>query len=71
MKVAGIALDDWKLPIFRKRLTEAGFKYEDAGPLTPNVTLLRVKTDNMMRLAQVIQTCQNECARKGRPNADR
>ena len=59
---AGIAVDDWKLPVFRKRLTEAGFKYEDAGEMTPNVTLLKVETDNMFKLKNVLEKCQAECA---------
>lgn len=31
---AGIALDNWKLPIFRKLLTEAGYEYKMAAGLT-------------------------------------
>jgi hypothetical protein len=60
---AGIAVDDYKLPVFRKRLTEAGFEYTDAGELTPNVTLLCVVTDDIAKLNLVVQRCQNECAR--------
>ena len=61
---AGIAVDDWKLPVFRKRLTEAGFEYEDAGPLTlvGNTTMLTVETDDAEGLQKVIEACQAECA---------
>lgn len=62
---AGIVVDDWKLPVFRKRLTEAGFTYTDAGGLTHDTTVLTVQTDDLPRLQRVIQRCQNEC-RKGR-----
>ena len=36
---AGIGVDNWKLPVFRKRLKEAGYQYENAGPLTGDTTL--------------------------------
>lgn len=58
---AGIAVDDWKLPVFRKRLTEAGYQYEDAGPFTGDTTILTVETDDMLALKKVIEACQAEC----------
>jgi len=58
---AGIAVDDWKLPVFRKRLTEAGYEYEDAGPLTGDTTLLTVETSNMLALKALLERCQKEC----------
>ena len=66
---AAIAVDDWKLPVFRKRLTEGGFKYTDAGALTGNSTILTVEyiSSNFSELSQIVQNCQNECARKGKP----
>jgi hypothetical protein len=60
---AGISVDDWKLPVFRKRLTEAGYEYTDAGELALGVTLLQVNTDNMFKLKKVLEECQSECAR--------
>ena len=30
MQKAGIMLDDWKLPIFKKALDDAGFEYEQS-----------------------------------------
>jgi len=64
---AGIAVDDWKLPVFRTRLTEAGFAYTDGGELMFGVTLLSVVTDDLPALQKVIKQCQNECKKKGRP----
>ena len=58
---AAIGVDDWKLPVFRKRLTEAGYTYKDAGALTPDTTILTVETDNMLALKTVIEKCQAEC----------
>lgn len=64
---AGIIVDDWKLPVFRKRLTAAGFTYTDAGGLTHDTTVLTVVTEDAGRLATVVQECQAECARTGKP----
>lgn len=66
MKV-GIAVDDWKLPIFRKRLTGAGYTYTDVGGLTHDTTVLTVETNDVLKLKAVIERCQEECRRKGRP----
>lgn len=63
---AGIVVDNWKLPVFRERLTEAGYEYTDAGGFTHDTTVLTVVTDNMLALKQVIEACQAEC-RKSRP----
>lgn len=60
---AGIAVDNWKLPVFRKRLTEAGYKYEDGGALTGEATLLTVETNNPLALKKVLEMCQTECRR--------
>ena len=61
---AGIAVDNYKLPVFRKRLNEAGYTYEDAGPFTWDTTLLTVETDDMLALKKVLERCQSE-SRKG------
>lgn len=58
---AGIAVDDWKLPVFRRRLTEAGYEYKDGGELPGGTTLLTVETDNMFKLKSVLEACQAEC----------
>ena len=57
----GIAVYNWKLHIFRKRLTEAGFKYEEGGQLTNNTALLAVETDDLYNLKTVIEKYQIEC----------
>lgn len=65
---AGIAVDDWKLPVFRKRLTEAGYTYEDAGPFTDGTTMLHVKTNNILALKKVLEACQAECRKMKKGN---
>lgn len=64
---AGIVLDNWKLPVFRKRLTVAGFTYTDAGGLTHDTTVLTVVTDDVAKLKTVVEACQKECVRTGKP----
>lgn len=61
---AGIAVDNYKLPVFRKRLTEAGYTYQDGGALIGDTTLLTVETNDMLALKKVLERCQAEC-RKG------
>lgn len=63
---AGIAVDDWKLPVFRKRLEDAGFAYEDKGALTGDTTLLQVSTYDSEGLARVVKRANDECARMKR-----
>jgi len=58
---AGIAVDNWKLPVFRKRLTAAGYQYQDGGALTHDATLLTVETHDILALKGVIEKCQAEC----------
>lgn len=62
-----IALDDWKLPVFRERLTEAGYVYTDAGEASPGVTLLMVEAADLAALARVVRAATAECARQGKP----
>jgi hypothetical protein len=63
---AGIAVDNWKLPVFRQRLSSAGYDYHDGGPLTHDTTILTVETDDVQGLATVIADCQRECAKMRR-----
>ena len=59
---AGIAVDNWKLPVFRKRLEKAGYAYVDGGAITPDATLLTVETDDALALKAILEKCQRECA---------
>lgn len=61
---ATIAVDNWKLPVFRRRLEAAGYKYEDAGPFTGDTTILTVETNDLLRLKRVLEECQAECRRR-------
>lgn len=66
---AGIALDDWKLPIFERHLSQAGYAYEvDAGP-TPDTRFMYVETDDPMALGRVVLAANDEAKTYGRSPA--
>lgn len=67
MARASIVCDDWKLPVFRRRLQGAGFRYEDAGEFTPNTTALIVETNDLVGLADVVRAANLECKKAGPP----
>jgi hypothetical protein len=66
---AGIAVDDWELPVFRKRLSAAGYAYHDAGALIGQTTLLQVETNDILALKRVLEACQAECLKMRKGNA--
>lgn len=61
MKTAGIAIDNWKLPIFRRHLKGAGFEFTEHPGLTADAMILKVKTDLIAPLQRVIEAAQLEC----------
>ena len=66
---AAIALDDWKLPIFDRRLTSAGYSYEKHPGLTNDTLTLTVITDDVEALEKVVRAANTEAAaRKGNNN---
>lgn len=64
MKIAGVGLDDWKLPIFRKHLDAAGYKYDEPVPFTNGTLVLRVHYEWVHELQPIIEAAQKECAEK-------
>jgi hypothetical protein len=67
MKKAGIAIDEWKLSIFERRLTQAGYTFKNAGLLADEMLLLQVETTNVEALGIVIKAANDEAARTGKP----
>ena len=61
----GIAIDPWKLTIFKRRLDEAGFKYETHLSVADSV-LLKVVTADKEGLRDVVQAANTEAARVGK-----
>jgi len=64
---AGIAIDDWKLPIFERHLSQAGYAFTNAGPLTTGCLILTVETHNFEALAIVVKAANTEAAMTGAP----
>ncbi len=65
MKKAAVVVDDWKLPIFRKVLEDAGFTYKDAGEFAVGTTILHVPYEpkDFNRLEAAISKAQTLCER--------
>ena len=67
MKI-GITLDNWKLPVFRQMLSNAGYVYKDAGALIGDTTLLTVETEDRDGVQRVLERAQAACRRQGKPS---
>jgi hypothetical protein len=65
MSTAGIAIDPWKLDIFERRLKDAGYTWTKV--VDTNLIVLKVTTENMDALAEVIKACVAECTLTGKP----
>jgi hypothetical protein len=63
---AGIAIDNWKLSIFERRLTNAGFSFKKNGGLTADTMVLTVESNNLERLAEVVKAANGEAKLTGR-----
>jgi len=73
---AGIAVDNWKLPIFCKRLTEAGYDYVDGGALTADAVtdyliedLAKRKRAELLDLAQELDELRGTLVDQARINS--
>lgn len=64
MKKIGIAIDRWKLKIFKKHLKEAGFQFEINPGISPGTLLLTVETDDIAHLHSTVQATNNYCVRQ-------
>lgn len=58
-KVVGIAVDDWKLKIFKRDLGDAGFEYTVSDKFTEGTTLLKVETSDVTKLEKVVKKANN------------
>lgn len=68
MKV-GIAIDSWKLKIFKRRLDLAGFPFKKNPGVTDDTLLLTVDTDDPARLGKLVLEANKEArAKKGEEN---
>lgn len=61
---AGIAIDDWKLPIFERHLAQSGYTWTtNTGALVKGTLFLTVDTPNGEALLEVIKAANAEAAR--------
>lgn len=60
---AGIMIDSWKLPVFKKRLKKAGYSFEKGDGVVPGTLSLYVETNNTIKLQKVVEEANRECAR--------
>lgn len=61
MKTAAIAIDNWKLAIFKRHLDAGGFSYTEHPGLTDAAMILKVKTELIGPLQRVVEAAQKEC----------
>jgi hypothetical protein len=67
MQKAGIAIDEWKLPIFERRLKQAGYQFKNAGLFTTGTLILQVETTNLEALGAVLKAANDEATQTGAP----
>lgn len=61
MKTAGVVIDDWKLPIFKRHLDAAGCKYTEHPGITQGTLTLRVEYEWVSELKPIIEAANKEC----------
>ena len=65
MTKAAIAIDNWKLPIFKRHLKNNGYEFKQANGLTKGAMVLTVVTENLEALAVVVEAANTEAAKTG------
>lgn len=62
---AAIVIDAWKLSIFERHLSQAGYAYEKGAGITAGTLSLYVVTENVEALAVVTKAASVEAAKTG------
>ncbi len=62
MSKAAIAIDTWKLSIFKKHLKKSGFAFAQGPGVTPDTLMLKVETEDTLSLQKVVTDANTECA---------
>lgn len=62
MKTAGVVIDAWKLPIFKKHLDAAKRVYTEHPGLTKDTLMLKVEYEWVAHLKPIIEVANLECA---------
>lgn len=58
-----IALESWKLSIFKKELENAGFKFEKKAGIIKDTLTLMVETNDLYKLQEVIKAANKKAAK--------
>lgn len=59
--IAAIAIDRWKLTIFDRHLSKAGYTYTQHPGLVEEMIILKVNTPSVAKLAPIVEAAQKEC----------
>lgn len=65
MSKAAIVIDSWKMPIFERHLSAAGYKYAHQPSIAPETIQIVIDTDRLVTLAEVVKAANAECANQG------
>lgn len=63
MKTAGVVIDAYKLPVFKKHLDAAGFKYTQHPGITPDSLTLKVEYEWVADLKPIIEAANKEATK--------
>ena len=69
MKTAAVVIDDWKLPIFKRRLDDAGCAYTEGRGVTAGTLILRVQYKWLADLKPIVEAANNEARAQGKPKS--
>lgn len=61
-KLAGVTIDSWKVPIFKKHLDAAGYKYNKEKQFTATTVVIQVHYEWVHELQPILQAAAQECA---------
>ena len=68
MKKAAVVADNYKLPVFRRILKEAGYTWKESPFVDDTTTMVvEVEDDEVRALTAVVKRCNQEATRKGPP----
>ena len=62
-KIAGVVVDNYKLPVFRRIITEAGYKFTEHVGVTHDTTTIKVEYDFVYKLQPFIEKANKEATK--------
>lgn len=68
LKIAGVVIDDWKLPVFKRHLDAAGRTYTEGPGITADTVLLKVQYEWVADLKPIIEAANKKCSEKTQSN---